>query len=391
MAAAPPDGDVESLGAIPDLRKAIEVGYVSFSQLAKADWNRSNEGPLGAEYRQLYPKLLHVFQVTHGLIEDRYSIGHIHSDVARTAPASLATQTGQKMAISPSDSASLAEQKTAIRIPERARHPDFHFVYDLARVPIGGELLTRLEMLASDATRVLGGRKLIECLDQLYSKATDALGIIDATAASHSNRNQTDESLATAKAGGKVDAPPAQPTLTPAERLAIINRDLDVIELKYLITDARLQYFVGSVASTLAIGVLVVVGAALGQYVPTFRDLGRAFALVMVFGAVGALLSVVQRMSSGSLVVRYDLDTTYVRLLGAFRPVLGAFGGVLVWLLAQAKVLSNPTGSDFFFAALAFALGIAERSLGDVVSASGIATKLTPCGSDAKPGGPAGQ
>jgi len=393
-AAPPPDSHEDSLEALPDLVRGIELGYVSFSQLAKADWGCDTEGRTGAAYRELYPDLLRVFQASHGLIEDRYSVGEIRSDVARTSGAPSIISSKDRKAIKMPDSGKQAdfhgditraggaattiasEDRTAIKIPARARQADFHFVYDLAMAPIGGELLTRVEMLASDATRVLGGRKLIECLDQLYSKTTDALGIIRAFVTSGSSR-QTGDTADAPKVSGMVSAQP-HATLSPQDRLAIINRDLDVIELKYLITDARLQYFGGSVAGALAIGVLVAIGAALGQYIEAFRDLGRAFGLVVIFGSVGALLSVVQRMSSGSLDVRYDLGQNYVRLLGGFRPVIGAFGGVLVWLLAQAKILSNPTSTDFFFAALAFALGIAERSLGDVVTESGILARLTP-------------
>jgi hypothetical protein len=125
-------------------------------------------------------------------------------------------------------------------------------------------------------------------------------------------------------------------------------------------------------------GIAVAVGAVLAGRVEIIAELGRSFALALVFGAAGALISVVQRMSSNSLNVRYDLGAAYTRLLGGFRPVLGAFAGVLVWLLVQAKIIANPTGSDFFLAAIAFALGIAERSLGDVVTESGILARLTP-------------
>jgi hypothetical protein len=68
--------------------------------------------------------------------------------------------------------------------PPRAKQDDFHIFYALATLPVGADLMTRIEMMASDATRNLKRRKLTECLDQLYSKATDVLGLALAMAAS---------------------------------------------------------------------------------------------------------------------------------------------------------------------------------------------------------------
>jgi hypothetical protein len=57
-----------------------------------------------------------VFQATHGLIEDRCSIGEIRSDVARKSGAASTTA---------------GKDRTAFKIPDRARQADFHFVYDI--------------------------------------------------------------------------------------------------------------------------------------------------------------------------------------------------------------------------------------------------------------------
>ena len=404
-----------SLESLPDLEKAIEVGYVSFSQLVAADWGRFGDGPAAVAYRRLYPDALMMFQASHGIIHDRFPAPRINCYAARTGPVQIPAQ----LKAEPSEKPPPLERR--VRPPETARRPDFHFVYDLGSVPIGGELLTRIEMMASDATRILHGRLLGEFLSQLYSKTTDVLGIIlhaveaqsraaepaqrppspgvPAATTSEGGPNVTSGSTASAEPTSaarrtavsvRAEEPTtefrAAPTvangtgpLAPlTDRLAIIAHDLDIIETKYLITDARLKYFAGAAMGMGAIGIAVAVGAVLAGRVEIIAELGRSFALALVFGAAGALISVVQRMSSNSLNVRYDLGAAYTRLLGGFRPVLGAFAGVLVWLLVQAKIIANPTGSDFFLAAIAFALGIAERSLGDVVTESGILARLTP-------------
>jgi hypothetical protein len=368
MAAMAPDRD--ALEALPDLEKAIEDGYISFSQFVQADWGRSMDGPAAPAYRRLFPDVLGIFQASHGIIEDRFSASEIKCYAARTSPVK-------------------GDPSRKVQPPERAHQPDFHFVYDLGSTPIGGELLTRIEMMASDATTVLKGRRLREFLDQLYSKTTDVLGLILHAAAPDSK--VIDVQPGSARTAGaappgdlKASAAAANGLATStslADRLAIIAHDIDIIELKYLITAARLKHFAGAVMSMSLIGVAVIVGALMSLEIKAFAELGRGFALVLIFGAAGALLSVVQRMSSNTLDVRYDLGAAYTRLLGGFRPLIGAFAGVLAWLLVQARILANPTTSDFFLAAIAFALGVAERSLGDVVTESGIMAKLTPGGS----------
>ena len=405
MAMMPPEHGSSEI--LPDLERAIEVGYVSFSQLVEADWGRNGHGPAASAYTRLYRDALTTFEHTHGIIHDRFPAPRIKCYAARTSPVKIHAEPRAK------PSAAAPHLQRRLTLPPRARQPNFHFVYDLGSVPIGGELLTRIEMMASDATRLLRGRQLGEFLDLLYSMTTDVLGII-VHAAEHQARAaaRADQPPAPAAApttsGGASNATPGGPAATPTtetpvrpfnaaepfavpaasndqgffaqltDRLAIIAHDLDIIELKYLITDARLKHFTGAVMSTAAIGIAVVLGSVVATKVDTLAELGRSFALVVIFGAAGALVSVVQRMSSGSLSVRYDLGTAYTRLLGAFRPLIGAFAGILVWLLVQAKVIANPTASDFFLAAIAFALGLAERSLGDVVTESGILAKLTP-------------
>jgi hypothetical protein len=179
------------------------------------------------------------------------------------------------------------------------------------------------------------------------------------------------------------------------EKVAMVAHDLDVIELKYLITSARTRYFAGAFAMALAVaglvlGVAWLLNVSLHSWwtsaKPNALGLNKslALALVLVFGALGALLSVVQRMSTSTLSVRYDLGRYYTLLLGAFRPLIGAVAGFLVWMLVEAGGLTFPnSSSELYLGAVALGLGVAERSVGDVVTQTGIAEKLKPAGSSA--------
>ena len=55
-------------------------------------------------------------------------------------------------------------------------------------------------------------------------------------------------------------------------------------------------------------------------------------------------------------------------------------GGERFWFKRQ-----NPTGSDFYIGVIAFGIGLTERSLGDVLTQTGILAKLAPAKSPASP------
>jgi len=347
---------------------------------------------------------LEEFQASHGTIDDRFSDSLTRCCAARTSPASPEPTGG----------------RSPRKIAERAQKPDYHILYDLTMIPAQGDLLTRIEMMSADACRLLSGQQLINCLDQIYSKTADLLAVLGSFVRQHrlvqdtSVKTDTDgqdgRDAGQAK-GTSLDrpGPPVQATraalastsaaavgqpavagepgpvqTSPAAlqslnaTLAIIARDLDVIEFKYLTTHARTNFFIGTIAMTFLILAIVGAGVIASQWVTVLASPGPAFPLVIILGAVGAMLSVVQRMGANSLTVRYDLGSGYNRTLGSLRPLIGAFAGLLVWMLVQANLLANATKTIYFLGVLALALGVSERSIGDVVAASGVLARVAP-------------
>jgi hypothetical protein len=115
MAMMPPEhGSFESL---PDLERAIEVGYVSFSLLVEADWGRIGHGPAAPAYTRLYPDALTTFQQTHGIIDDRFPAPRIKCYAARTSPAKVHAKLRAKL----SEAAPHVERR--LTPPHRARQP----------------------------------------------------------------------------------------------------------------------------------------------------------------------------------------------------------------------------------------------------------------------------
>jgi hypothetical protein len=82
-------------------------------------------------------------------------------------------------------------------------------------------------------------------------------------------------------------------------------------------------------------------------------------------GAVGAFVSVLQRMTREKFTVHYDLGKRTVYMLGSYRPVLGAVFGVFTYLVLASNLLgTQPTNADnplYYYGSLAFVAGFSER------------------------------
>jgi hypothetical protein len=81
---------------------------------------------------------------------------------------------------------------------------------------------------------------------------------------------------------------------------------------------------------------------------------------------VGAVVSVLMRMSSNKFRVDFEVGRTTVRRLGSFRPFIGVVFGIALYFLLQSEILHTTlpekrSTSFFFFGILAFLAGFNER------------------------------
>jgi len=314
---------------LPDLVAAVRNGRASFDDLTDAYEGRdttarnTDQKALRSAYNQIYPYVRQTFVIAHGELIDLYPSSRIQAYAAITRPS---------------------------RNPRRLSNdlrPGFHFVYDLASAPVAGEMFSRIMQLAYDAKRIVPLRVLPECLDQLFSATTDLLGILE----EHSDHTDRNREL---------------------ERIAIVQRDLDQVELRYLQITARLWYFLGALCGT---GV-----ALLGTFlIGTGASVGSVAVTAIMFSAVGATLSVVQKMSDDTLTVRYVVGPFYLWFLGLARPVIGAFAGFLLQLAMIAGLiplsLIGAPGQAYVLLS-GFAIGWAERSIPDIFSRAGFSRGL---------------
>lgn len=97
----------------------------------------------------------------------------------------------------------------------------------------------------------------------------------------------------------------------------------------------------------------------------------QAFLVAMLSGSLGAILSVMMRMSSKRPRLRSDLDPSRMTLIGLLRPVVGSLFGIAIYVLILAGFLplSGSPGAELAMAAaLGFLAGFSERWAKDVVT-----------------------
>jgi hypothetical protein len=130
-------------------------------------------------------------------------------------------------------------------------------------------------------------------------------------------------------------------------------------------------YTQGMIMGLLLVAVLLgLTAAALALWTSLTWDLYDTRIVVsIVAGALGAFVSVLQRISSSDekkFTVHYDLGKRTLYMLGSYRPVLGAVFGVFTYFvlasgILQTKTLPPDKKALYFYGSLAFVAGFSER------------------------------
>jgi hypothetical protein len=165
------------------------------------------------------------------------------------------------------------------------------------------------------------------------------------------------------------------------EMIKAVNRQLEKASETYVARQkrhARLWYAGGVIAGAFGVfAISVATYVVLPKLISNLVDAAQLQHVVEMFtaclnaGGAGALLSVMTRMSSGTVHIRYDENKWTLFLVGGFRPVIGAVSGVALYVLFKAQLLplQVPVGaSEFFtFGGLAFVAGFSERLAQDAL------------------------
>jgi hypothetical protein len=191
------------------------------------------------------------------------------------------------------------------------------------------------------------------CLRMIFGVITTLLGTLD-----HRQLERDTEGL------------PDRPFGSDPKEVETLERELEQAKAYYAASaqrQAQLEYLVGMVMFLgLAVAGIAVIALTSGL-------LNEAATVSVLGGAAGAIVSVMNRMTSGSLKVRPESGKKTIRALGFMRPVIGATFGAVVYLFLDGgivQVLSPPDGGAnlAFYAGLGFVSGFSERFAQDVIA-----------------------
>jgi hypothetical protein len=154
----------------------------------------------------------------------------------------------------------------------------------------------------------------------------------------------------------------------PAE-IATLERELAQAQAYYRQSaqrQAQLEYLLGMLTFLVLAAITTAIVAA------STGTLDTPAMLAVLGGATGAVVSVLSRMSSGSLKLSPESGKKTIRALGFMRPVIGAVFGAVIYLFLDGgivDVLAPPANGSHlaFYAGLGFLSGFSERFAQDVI------------------------
>ena len=135
--------------------------------------------------------------------------------------------------------------------------------------------------------------------------------------------------------------------------------------------DAQLVYFAGMAIGIAMLAWLYVLANSLlqGEGIEERTIVG-----CLVAGALGAVVSVIARINSGTFALDFDVARGYTLFLGALRPVIGSIFGLLAYFMLTSGFVDvfRLPGDDiqrfYFLCVIAFAAGFSERWAQDTLT-----------------------
>jgi hypothetical protein len=159
-----------------------------------------------------------------------------------------------------------------------------------------------------------------------------------------------------------------------SEEYAVVIRQLRSARDYVLRAAARrgVLIYVGSMFYVTAIVGAALVYAAVGSgVIPQIPADPVLFITSLIAGGLGALFSVMIRMSQGKLELSRDFESREIILVGSFRPLIGIMSGAVVYVLLNSGLLPFATQSTrvawYFYASVSFIAGFSERLIRDVL------------------------
>jgi hypothetical protein len=225
----------------------------------------------------------------------------------------------------------------------------FHRVSDFAtrREPQIARLLHQCDELAIRAVEVLGGHNQRICMQLVMASSGHLLSL--------------------------VDRPPATETEV---RTALVNQQEDFSGAQRYYRqaangEAQLVYFLGMV---MGLGLLGGLYLAIAKWLTVAGVDETNIVGCLTAGAVGALVSVIARINTGSFALNFDVAPGYTLFLGGLRPWIGSIFGLMIYFAITSgfldlfKVPADPQKRFYFLCIVAFLAGFSERWAQDTLT-----------------------
>lgn len=258
----------------------------------------------------------------------------------------------------------------------RTDHPLMSLVFNSGTWGPEEKLLTSCDGLYWEAIDFLGGTDRATFVERLYSVATDILALLDARCRGADEgrpealgAQSSGTSPAATRATGEPDANRSQALAALGQKLA----DVKAFYLQAAPKRARLNYLTGVAYGVVATGCLTALLFLLLWLTNVFSSDARVELLcAFAAGGLGAVFSVLQRVSSESLQPNYEAGKKELVVLGMVRPLVGAIGAVAVYSLLVGGVLDfalpETTVSEiFYYVGIGFVSGFSERFAPDTL------------------------
>jgi hypothetical protein len=260
-----------------------ELVYAHFAWWQELRRNGDGNAAVAARYRDVRSR----FERAHGKLIHSFWCSHVESAVALTERP---------------------------RRHRWSRHRlGFHRESDWATKdhPLIAAELHRCDELAVRAQAVLTGLRQRICLQLVTASAAHILSLVD-DASQHTNGAETEKALQRERG-----------VLDQAEKYYCEAAN----------GQAQIAYFAGMATVGLALSLAAGLALAVNFATPV---------AALIAGAIGAVVSVVQRINSGSFKTEYDVGRPYAFFLGGLRPLIGAAFALAIYFAFKSGILHLP-------------------------------------------------
>ncbi len=349
---------------------AVERGDVTFHQVSTA-WFESrfasgdpsrNGRPDDATreaYARVFPKLLEVFGEQRGCLISAYFCRNIRVGVALTDIAAAAeTDDGPLESLEERQAYEQESAEWGAWKRFRARRRNVHQgeasntaihlepIFGDPDSPRAKELLFRCLRVHYHALEFLKPKPRKICMRMTFNVITMLLGTLDTRAGN----------------GGQASAFDQSP-----EDQRTIEKELESTESYFLQSaqrTARLEYLIGMIPG-------LILAALVAVLIWNVTEVPQEFSIALIGGALGALVSVMERLTAGKLTLNHEYGKATLRILGGMRPFIGALFGLALYVLISGALIPMevPDGDKqrYFFAGIAFLAGFSERWAQDMI------------------------